>query len=867
MIPDAVRTALQDTYRVERELGAGGMATVYLARDLRHDRLVALKVLRPDLAAVLGADRFLAEIRTTATLQHPHILGLIDSGQADGMVFYVMPYVAGESLRDRLTREKQLPVDDAVRITTEIAHALDYAHRQGIIHRDIKPENILLQDGQAMVADFGIALAATQAVGGRMTETGMSLGTPQYMSPEQALGERDLTPRSDQYALACVLYELLAGEPPFTGPTVQAIVARVMTAEPETVTALRGATPPAVAAALTRALQKVPADRFKSCGAFAEALGTPGAPTAAPHPQGLAARWLPWVAALAIALAWGISALGTNPPASATATDYVEFAIEPPAGERIDGIREFAISPDGRRVAFATRDSVEGTRLYVRSLDSREVYRVPGSEDATSPFFAPDGQRIAFGAGGQLLAVDPVNGRRTIIAQVDPDGQTVRVGNGSWGADDTLFVSQATDSGYQLMKVAATGGPPRWVFPDKARRRFVGGHLPGGLLAFSEVGSDSSTEYLAVLTRRTGEVRKLGDTGTEPRYSALGELIYGKSDGSVVARPFDLRRTAFTGPPRTLAVGLRLFENIPHAWSSGTGALLLQEAEDSRTALVEVSPGGAEREVTRGVGLTGPRYSPDGRRVVFTKGGPTSGAIWVLSIADSSQLALTTPQYQARFPTWSVDGRSILFSGNFDGDEDIGITSIDGTSPPRRLVARSLAQRQPVATPDGSRVLFVDVQNDVGLLDVAADGSGSPRESVTGPGTTERHPAFSPDGRWLAYTSFGTSAEEVLVSPYPGPGPRTAISVGGGVEPVFHPDGRRLFYRSGARLVEATLAFTPELRVISRRVLFERPEYQPLNPGRNYDISPDGSRFLFVKGATNTNQLVVKVPVTVNAPR
>src|SRR5512135_1713402 len=236
MITERLRASLADRYRIERELGAGGMATVYLAEDLKHDRRVAVKVLRPELAAVIGADRFLAEIRTTANLQHPHILPLFDSGAADSFLFYVMPFVEGESLRDRLVREKQLPIGDAVRIATEVAGALDYAHRHGVIHRDIKPENILIHDGRALVADFGIALAASKAGGTRMTETGMSLGTPHYMSPEQAMGERDITPAADIYALGCVLYEMLVGDPPFTGPTAQAIVAKLLTSEPEPVT-------------------------------------------------------------------------------------------------------------------------------------------------------------------------------------------------------------------------------------------------------------------------------------------------------------------------------------------------------------------------------------------------------------------------------------------------------------------------------------------------------------------------------------------------------------------------------------------------------------------------------------------------------
>src|SRR6266545_1691638 len=264
--------ALAGRYTIERELGAGGMATVYLAHDVRHDRKVALKVLRPELAAVIGAERFFIEIKTTANLQHPHILPLFDSGAADSFLFYVMPFIEGESLRDRLNREKQLPIAEAVRIATEIAGALDYAHRHNVIHRDIKPENVLLHDGQALVADFGIALAASKAGGSRMTETGMSLGTPTYMSPEQAMGEREITARSDVYALGCVTYEMLIGEPPFTGPTAQAVVARVVTESPRPLVPQRHTIPRHVEAAALTALEKLPADRFATAAEFADAL-------------------------------------------------------------------------------------------------------------------------------------------------------------------------------------------------------------------------------------------------------------------------------------------------------------------------------------------------------------------------------------------------------------------------------------------------------------------------------------------------------------------------------------------------------------------------------------------------------------------
>ncbi len=303
---DSLRNALAARYTIERELGQGGMATVYLAHDVKHDRKVAVKVLRPELAAVLGAERFVAEIKTTASLQHPHILPLFDSGQADGFLYYVMPYVEGETLRDKLNRETQLGIDEAVRITTEVADALDYAHRHGVIHRDIKPENVLLHDGRPMVADFGIALAVSAAAGRRMTETGLSLGTPHYMSPEQATAEKELTGRSDVYSLASVLYEMLTGNPPYTGAAAQQIIMKIMTEEPAPVTRQRKAVPPNVAAAVEKALEKLPADRFETAKAFADALihpafALPGARQSAQ--QGAYAAWRRYAGAIIGALA------------------------------------------------------------------------------------------------------------------------------------------------------------------------------------------------------------------------------------------------------------------------------------------------------------------------------------------------------------------------------------------------------------------------------------------------------------------------------------------------------------------------------------------------------------------------------------
>jgi rhodanese-related sulfurtransferase len=352
--------ALAGRYVIERELGVGGMATVLLARDLKHDRHVALKVLRPELGAVVGAERFLSEIRVTAALQHPHILPLFDSGEADGLIYYAMPYVKGETLRDRLDREHQLPIDDAVAIARAVAGALDYAHRAGVVHRDIKPENIVFQDGTAVVADFGIALALTTVADARLTEAGLSVGTPYYMSPEQATGDRPLDARTDIYSLGCVLYEMLAGEPPFTGRSAQSVVARILTERPKEVRSLRESVSPALDAVVVKALARLPADRHVTAARFGEELARATDPrSAAPLAEGASLR------AASVgprARVWAFAPWAFAVVASAVAASSWALPRLAASGESLDEVssEEFlAILEEERAVVLDTRPHLE----------------------------------------------------------------------------------------------------------------------------------------------------------------------------------------------------------------------------------------------------------------------------------------------------------------------------------------------------------------------------------------------------------------------------------------------------------------------------------------------------------------------------
>ncbi|MGD8362947.1 MAG: protein kinase, partial [Gemmatimonadota bacterium] len=410
---ERLRAGLADRYRIEREIGSGGMATVFLAEDPKHHRRVALKVLRAELAAVLGAERFLKEIEVTAQLQHPNILPLYDSGEADGFLYYVMPLMEGESLREILDRERELPVDQAVEIARAVAAALDYAHERGVIHRDIKPSNILLQGGQALVADFGIALAMRKAGGDeRLTETGLSLGTPHYMSPEQAAGERELDRRSDIYSLGATLYEMLVGEPPHMGKTPQSVVAKILSETPAPIRNTRDLVPANVEAAVTKALARTPADRFKTAAEFAAALVNPSFQPATtisrpkteaqdrPGP-GFAKRFanpyflVPSVLAVVSSAIALILATNREVP---TPLPNIRYILAAPDSSKPTSSAPWpaAISPDGGTVVYSAHRGDGTSMLYSIRTDELDARRIPGTENAHMPYFSPDGQWLAF---------------------------------------------------------------------------------------------------------------------------------------------------------------------------------------------------------------------------------------------------------------------------------------------------------------------------------------------------------------------------------------------------------------------------------------------------------------------------------------
>ncbi|HET6578159.1 MAG TPA: protein kinase [Gemmatimonadales bacterium] len=855
-LPPRVSGALSAQYRLEQEIGAGGMATVYLAYDLRHDRRVALKVLRPELAAVIGAERFLAEIKLTANLQHPHILPLFDSGEADGFLFYVMPFIEGESLRDRLVREKQLPVADAVRIGTEVASALDYAHRHGVVHRDIKPENILLHDGRALVADFGIALAASKAGGSRMTETGMSLGTPHYMSPEQAMGEREITARSDIYALGCVLYEMLTAEPPFEGATAQAIVARVLTESPRSLRPQRKSVPPHVEAAVLTALEKLPADRFESAKAFAEALGDPGRTIlsrAAPGAGSPARRWLVPAAALAACAVLGLAAgwIAWHPPSSDFPPVVLRYTVSlPDSAALTDALgAPMAYAPDGSVFAYSSRAG-----LMLRYADRIEVTPVAGGRRDIGPFFSPDGRWLGFEDGAALVRV-PLAGGAPVTICDSCAGFSYQ-----WGTDDSIryHTAPADNGGTRvLMAVSAQGGRPHeFARPDSAsgeafRTPIL---LPGRrTVVFAIYKGAAST--LAAVDLHTGAVARLDQPGFGPQWVDDGFLAFGNADGTLIARPFDAEHVRFTGPPVTIARDV----SQPDAYStraavSPSGSIVYPRSGGVvPRRLMLVSRSGQATPITPDAkAYAYPRYAPDGRRVALYITDPVTSSrdVWVLDLAGRVWSRLTTNGISDK-PIWTPDGRRVLYSSN----DDLWWITADGSARPESLLVSVGSHYAGSITPDGRTVVFQETGSFTSGIRTLAFDSVPASRTIMPAAFNESAPALSPDGHWLAYQSDQTGRMEVYVQSYPAPGARVPVSLQGGAEPVWAHNGRELFYRAGDSLMVASVAVAPAFAVAGRRALFGGT-FLGGGSFREYDVAPDDQHFVMIAGGAAQSTLV-----------
>jgi serine/threonine-protein kinase len=870
---DRFVAALADRYRIERLLGSGGMATVYLAQDVRHGRKVAVKVLKPALAAVIGAERFLAEIRTTANLQHPHILSLFDSGEVEGTAYYVMPYVDGESLRDRLVREGQLPIGDAVRIAREIADALEYAHRKGVIHRDIKPENILLAGAagdasaaHALVADFGIALAVSNTGGNRLTETGMSLGTPAYMSPEQAMGERTLDARTDIYALGCVLYEMLTGEPPFTGPTAQAIVSRVLTEEPRPILNQRRTAPESVVSAVEIALSKLPADRFTSAASFAHALDAdPSSPGRAPE-RYVARRTghisLTTVAlAAGLVLAAGIGAWGWLRPAplQPVTRSYVKF---PEAESLVAGRRAYTLLPDGSALMYIGTSGTGGTQLWMKKRSELHATPIGGTTGATSVFASPDGKWIGFLANAKLKKVPVTGGEVTTIIDASCTSIACFEGaeSGTWMDDDHIvFVGEggllriapgggAVDT---LMRSAATGGLAP-ILPIA---------LPGsrGLL-FTACTLYCNKSNVMVVDIASRNARLLVEDASLPQYSPTGHLLYVNARGTGMAIPFDVSSLTTSGVATPVLD--RVADN-PVVSTNGTLAYI----EGDNTPRSELVLVGRDGRAVRAVDSTWRgnfatlALSPDRQRIAATIVSEGQEHLWIKTLDGPPPMRLTVGAQQNSTPEWTADGASVLFT-RFEGTRKSTFMSkrADGGA---ETVLKSGDDWviEAVASRDGEWIVTRQYRpggkRDIYARRVRGDTTerivvGSPSDDIS--------PALSPDTKWMAYANDESGKREVWVVPFPDPqGTKWQISIDGGYEPTWSPNGRELFYVSRSlELMTVEVSTTEGFRVGNRRALFPLDGYRRHFTHRAFDVTADGQHFIMIKdGAPVAGNLVV----------
>ena len=815
-LPTQLADALQSRYVLGRELGRGGMATVYLAHDLKYDRPVALKVLHPELAAALGPERFLREIRLAARLQHPHILTVFDSGQSGNHLWYTMPYVEGDSLRDRLGRSGLLPLPEALRIARETGQALQYAHEHGVIHRDVKPENILLtQDGNTLVADFGIARALT-AESPQLTATGIVVGTPTYMSPEQAAGEQAIDGRSDVYSLGCVLFEMLTGAPPFTGPTARAVIAKHM-AEPPPPVGSPGGVPPNIITAIRRALEKAPEDRFASSADFVAAISTTGVEVRRRSPIRVAALALGALGILAVAVLGG-RGLGE--------LDGAGGGSFKPGRERklsqitaAGGVEESPVwSPDGNRLVY-TGEAEGFKQLFLRTLASGEERRLTRSgRDDIQPAWSPDGRRLAFvrasTAGGKLEPTD-------INAWYSEGGDVWILDLGS--GTETKLVNDAfgpawSPDGERLAFDARWAGPHRiWVADRRGRnsRQITADSNEAVVHAGARWSPDGSH-----LVFRRMETTKWDIATVDPASSAVVRL----TDDLV---------------PDLDPVWAPEGRQVYFVSARGGGLNLWRLPVDERGV-----PDGAAEQLTTGAGDdVQPAPSPDGRRIAFAVRGINSD-IWRLPVSPRNghptgnpEPITVTTRVQSR-GAWSPDGETIAFNSDRRGEMNLWLRSMtDGRE--RQLTQGAGGDYQPNWSADGKTIAFFSAR--AGNPDIWSVGVGdSALTRLTTDRGTDTNPFYSPDGRLIAFMSDRDGRNEVW---------------------VMNPDGsdQRRVYEGAA--AGHFLRWTRDGKIVFRsesgvqpQILIVPPSGGPgtrlpdIASGAHMSFSPDGSLALDVRG-------------------
>ena len=854
--PDVLTGTFAGRYTIERELGSGATATVYLARDTQRGIAVAVKLMRPELAQSVGAERFLREIKLNEKLHHPHIVPVLDSGEHDGRLYFVLPHMEDGSLRQLLHREKQLPVETAIEIARTIAMALDYAHQRNLIHRDVKPENILFTSGQACLADFGIARAIERVLDQSTTESGMVRGTPAYMSPEQASGSRQYDGRSDQYSLACVLYEMLAGVPAFIGPTPEAVIAQRFQHPPRELRVYRPTVPPGIEEAILRAMALVPGDRFASAADFAMALEMAmrtsaerraiSAVTAdAPLPVA------PWVrnglilagitGAVGLALI-AVNQLGDGSP------DVVNFVLPPPTGAQFaDNLRDVsAVSPNGRDIIIAGTDSSGVRHLWRRALSDRTATRLAGTERGSKAFWSPDGRAIGFFRDRTLAVVDEAGGlpRQIAVTAEDPRG-------GSWADNGMILFAPGTQSG--IFGVARGETTARELTRRRVGRGEIGHMwpqaLPGGRDFLYFVASSIDTVrgiYLGSIAAREG--RRIVGSSASGVYSD-GHLLY-VYNGALVAQRLDIPSATVVGERRLIADSVATSYEYYGAFSASRGAVLVYASGKSRdiSRLTWLDSAGVMAGTASPQGyLRNPALSADGRYLAYETYRETDSDIRYVNLTTGASSVIPDDGAQSLDPVWSPDGSALAYIVERPGEWNVYRKYINRPDPPELLVRSA---RYMVLT-DWSSDMLISVERgaDGRDYDVVGRRLATPDRPFILAGGPGRQLAarVSPDGRMLAYVSLESGQPQVYAQRLNGSRLACQLSVSGGYQPTWAPKlGELHFITSNGTMMRVDLDASSRApcALAPPRALFETDIRNPGQARSVFDVSLRTGTFL-----------------------
>jgi eukaryotic-like serine/threonine-protein kinase len=870
-------------YEILSPLGAGGMGEVYRARDTRLDRIVAIKILPSHLSHdPTLRQRFEREAKTISSLNDPHICILYDVGQQGGADYLVMEYLEGETLAQRL-QKGPLPLEQALLYAIQIAGALDKAHRKGVTHRDLKPGNIMLTKTGTKLLDFGLAKLEQEAgppaalsqlpttAQGNLTAQGTIVGTLQYMAPEQLEGG-GVDARTDIFAFGAVVYEMVTGKKAFEGKGQASVIAAILGRDPPAISSLQSKTPPELDRVVKKCLAKEPEQRWQGAGDLCDELKWIAegdgqlalAPTAVAKGIRAGGR---------VALLWGVIALlvaaiiglavwnlkPTPPP------PVIRAVITLPPGQQlvVPDQPAVALSPDGTKLVYV---AIQGAtqQLYLRAMDSLEATPVPNTDGATIPFFSPDSQSLGFFAGGKLKKVSMSQGSAQSLADAKfPRGA-------SWTSQG-MIVFCPTAFG-TIDQVSEAGGTPQPLTHFEKGAMIYGWPdlLPGGkevVFASSENPGNWTNAHILVQSMETGVRRVLAEVGSQPRYAASGHLIFAQS-GTLMAVPFNDQRLEVAGAAVPVVEGILQSPATGDAQYSisNTGSLVYVpgHVRAAQRQLVWVNRKGVEQ--TTGAperSYRFPRVSPNNRQVAATIDDQES-QVWLYDLSRETLTRLTSEGNTNLAPAWTPDGNRISFQSNKTGPANIYWQPADGSSGMERLTSHDITQVPSSWTPDGKFLAYIETTPTTGYDIWVLRLSDRKAQPFLQTPFNESAPRFSPDGRWLAYVSDESGRYEVYVQPFPGPGGKYPISTEGGTEPVWNPKGRELFYRSGDKMMAVDIATQPSFSAGKPKVLFEG-HYQPTPlTFPNYDVSPDGQRFLMLKPVEAGEGAPTQIDVVLN---